>query len=295
MEFRHPSGSVGLKDPFKRTDPIVLSCTLNRWRSARKMPDLHAVWQGGQYAQSLPLTVLLIAPDGLAYQWHRRLPSDAIRSHHERSRRPRGQTHFSTDLQEWLPPNFDWIPGKYWAYLSAPRVGRSVERGRAAFFMEQRDDARRPPCLAAVIECDKEEFDVGEDIVIRGYVKNIGARPFLLQTHMPFREARLVDLNGDTFGRMDGTGPVRLSHFTRMEPGQRVQLFEETFVAGRRDPHWLIGSRTEFFFPPFAGPDRTIVLRIRSEGLFPEDRPAPIGIWTGDVKSNAINIRIRRS
>ena len=87
----------------------------------------------------------------------------------------------------------------------------------------------------------------------------------------------------------------RLSHFARLGPGQQIRLFEETFVAGHWDPHWGMGLRSEAFPTPFGGPDRSIVLRLKSPGLFPDDLLPRTGVWSGEAESNAVEIRVLRA
>ena len=125
--------------------------------------------------------------------------------------------------------------------------------------------------------------------------RNIGERPFLVQTRYPFLEGRLIDRpTEDSFPAKRPVVSLRYSDFSRLEPGERVRVFQERFVAGRWDPHWGVGRRREMFPGPFAGPDREIVFRLKSKGLFPEDLLPDIGVWSGQLESNVVKIAIER-
>jgi len=180
---------------------------------------------------------------------------------------------------------------------SSRRYEGSFEFGRMVFSLGKAapPDAALPALLKLELQSDKELYAPGEFITLRGYAVNVGERPFLLQTRYPFLEGRLVDRRArDAFPTRPPVVRLRYSDFTRLDPGGRVPLFEERFLAGRWDPHWGIGVRTEFFPAPFAGPDREIVLRLRSEGLFPDDLMLRTGVWAGEAESNSVSIRVAR-
>ena len=108
------------------------------------------------------------------------------------------------------------------------------------------------PMLSAEIEADRTSYNVSDIITLRGYAKNISKEPFMIQTRYPFREIRLITLLGqDFFPNFKYSAPLRLSDFTKIEPGQQILLFEESFVAGQSNPNWCAGFRSEAFPTPF--------------------------------------------
>ena len=302
--MKKPDGSTLTPgDPLRRDGPLLAHFYSNKFdeRAFPLEPPLNMVQLVGRHLH--PFVFRVTDPDGLLYLWWREFSERERREWIEQWRAaPRG-SHFECDLQEWIPEGFPWQSGLY--RLGCSPYVSSLIRTSAPFsgylvidkpFDPEEEKTGRKPLLEAVLEANGETFRPGEPIVLRGRLRNVSRRPFLVQTHYPFREARLVAQPcWDTFpstAKSFSALPIRLSHFTRLDPGEEVHLFEEHFVAGRPDAHWGMGARSESFPPPFAGPDRTIVLTFESGGLFPQDRLPDLGIWTGKVESDPIQIRI---
>lgn len=266
-----------------------------KFRPEAPPPDMlpHMGFQGDWYHW---LTLIVTDPDRLVYLWQRQLSRDQYVEELKRWQTRERGIHFGFDLQDWVPKGFRWKAGPYRVKGTASVERKAFKAGRSTVFMKEVTTSPlsgpATPLLTAELEANKQAFQVGETIVLRGYLKNQSDQPFMIQTHLPFREARLIAKEGsDRFPAIQPTAPLRLSHFTRLEPQQQILFFQESFVAGQVDPHWAPGVRRAMFFPPFAaGMPRTIFFRLESKGIFPEDRQPQIGIWTGRVESNSVKI-----
>jgi hypothetical protein len=281
-------------------EPIPVSCQLYRLHPDAPLPDMPYV-PGDSPGPRHWLRLAVTDPDGLAYLWERRLTHEQAHREQERFRNaPNSNLSFSFDLRDWVPPDFRWKSGEYRFFARVTVAWQPVESLVGVMFMnEVPADAFRhkyPALLSAELEANGTDFAPGDTIVLRGYVKNESHQPLMVHTRNPFRYASLVAEGGrDRFPSPRPSGPLRLSHFTRIEPGQRVLLFEEPFVAGRSDPHWSVGMRREWFPPPFAtGFPRTIYFELRSSGEFPEDCQPSLGIWAGVVTSNRVTITVKQ-
>jgi len=256
-----------------------------------------------------PFTFIIKGPDGLVFRWQNKLSQKKYLDELKRWRSKTRGIHFTFDLQDWVPKGFKWKAGRYTVsgFYSVARKRIEIN-GRSGFFMKEVPDIfRNPPAdlrvnpatlfkpmLSAGIEADRTSYNVGDIITLRGYVKNNHKGPFMIQTRYPFRETRLITLPGeDFFPNFKYSVPLRLSDFTKIEPGQQILLFEESFVAGQSDPNWCAGFRYEWFPTPFASRKYSVWFEMQSEGLFPSDRQPDVGIWTGKVKSNSIDILIK--
>lgn len=291
--------------PYREDEPIVASCHMYKHRLDAPLPNMYG--RRGQ-GEIHPFTLIIKDPDGLVYKWQNPISHE---EYIEQVKLWQTKTHgvdFSFDLQDWVPKQFTWKPGLYIVTGFFNVAGRRMEIRGHAFFMKEVPDIFRQtpsalttnpamafkPMLSAEIEADKNAYLRGDIISIKGYLKNISNEPFMVQTRYPFREAQLMVKRGrDFFPNFKYSAPPRLSDFTRIEPGQRILFFQESFVAGQRDPHWSAGYRREWFRPPFALDKYSVWFEMQSDGLFPSDRQPDIGIWTGKVKSNSIKILIR--
>lgn len=316
FHFVHSPGDSEPTKPFDRAEPLIAKFyAYKRDRRAfrpeasfatmpfsvipsaplpTKSRELNAKWLH-------PFVFVIKDPDGLVYRWYRRISESERQDEIERWQAEVQGIHFSLDLQKWVPEGFPWQAGIYevkGATFVSSSYGRPFEFGPAFFYVDRAPEgggADQKHILEATLESDKTSYEVGEFITLRGYLKNVGGRTLLVQTRYPFLESRLVDtLTGDFFPMERPV--VRPSHtgFSAIEPGQKVQLFEERFVAGRSDPHWGIGNRREMFPGPFGGPDREIVFRLKSKGLFPAHRLPDIGVWSGELESKVVKIAIER-
>jgi hypothetical protein len=253
------------------------------------------------------LTLVVKDPDNLAYRWERELSNEArLQELAKWCDAPRGY-HFSFDLREWVPHAFRWRTGMYRVSGLAGAGDSDLAVSGGAFFMgDVPPRFRKPvppyprigpaePVLQVELKANKDVFSIGETITLEGSVQNVGDRPLMLQTRLPFLEAKLIAVPGrDTFPRARPHKALRLSDFSRLEPGQRVLLFKESFVAGRRDPDWMAGLRSEAFLAPFAGArELGLRLELSSDGIFPRDRQPDCGIWTGRAVSEQITVRMR--
>ena len=115
-----------------------------------------------------------------------------------------------------------------------------------------------------------------------------------LQTRLPFLEAKLLASGHDFFPASPPEVQLRLSDFSRLGPGEKRLFFRESFVAGRTDPDWVAGARSEWYPAPFACPPgkREVWFVLSSAGRFPRDRQPDDGVWTGRVESNRVVLSV---
>ena len=249
-----------------------------------------------------PFVFVVKDPDGLIYRWYRFISDAERKAERERWLTEREAIQFSLDLRRWVPEDFPWHAGRYEVravtFASSLEYDGPFQFGPAVFYMDSLPEKDAPPrgqLLKATLGSDKASYKVGEFITLRAHIENVGKRPVLVQTRYPFLEGRLVDRPaGDSFPDPRPVVRPRYADFTALEPGRKVLLFEERFVAGHWDPQWRTGTRTEWFPGPFAGPDREIVYRLKSDGLFPDDLLPHLGVWSGELESNAVKIAIER-
>ena len=295
--------------PFTETEPIVAEGYWSRSGDDAPLPYARPTWRSG-WCYVHPLAIVVKDPDWLVYRWERTFAGGDRPEELRRLEAGEFRVDFSFDLQDWVPEGFRWKTGAYRVAGVATAGGRPAGNPGGMFFMNEvtpgfrqtgPDNPLRRPArtlLAAELESNKKAFRLGEIIVLRGFLRNVSDEPFAVQTRLAFREARLIAEPGrDSFPMEQPSVPLRLSDFTRIEPGQRIALFEETFIAGQVDPHWAEGCRDECLLPPFSaqmGPDYSIWFELRSEGILPEDRQPDVGIWTGRAASNRVTVSISR-
>lgn len=291
---------------YQENEPIIARGYAYKFHTDAPMPDMYGFWGQGQIH---PFTFIIKDPDGLVFRWQNKLSQKKYLDELKRWQSKTRGIHFTFDLQDWVPEGFKWKAGRYTVsgFYSVARKRIEIN-GWSGFFMKEVPEIfRNPPAdlkvnpatlfkpmLSAEIEANRTSYNVGDIITLRGYAKNISKGPFMIQTRYPFREIRLIALPGqDFFPNFKYSAPLRLSDFTKIEPGQQILLFEESFVAGQSDPNWWAGLRREDFPTPFVLKKYSVWFEMQSEGLFPSDRQPDVGIWTGKVKSNSIDILIK--
>ena len=307
------SGPGSESNPAEPDQPIPLVVGTHFPAGRKVWPNSFGhMWGGSELTH--PFEFPVRDPDGLISIWRRPVSEAQFRQVRDRwwNTSPRS---FSTefDLSEQAPKWFDWPTGRYTVGCMTQRPARGntaigiyhvtrgtmrLEGSTLTFFVGKGAKAVpvNPQVLKATLESNKTQFVPGELITLRGFLENVGLRPFLVQTRLPFREARIVsDYGRDFFPNVAQSGQVRLDDFTRLEPGQRIMLFEESFVAGRPDPHWQIGVRRASFPQPFWGRKWTIHFTHGSQGLLPEDREPNLGIWSGRTESNRLELTCREA
>lgn len=252
------------------------------------------------------LTLILKDPDDLVYRWQRELSEKAYGEELKQWQTAARGRSFTFDLRDWVPDGFRWKAGKYLVRGVCSVSGRAFEASGGLLFMKHvPEEFRRPvppqphigpakPLLKAELAVNKEQFKRGELIVFEGFVQNVSDQAFMLQAGVPFLEARLVALpGGDSFPESKPQPALRLSYFVRLEPGQRLLVFRQAFVAGRCDRDWLMGARRGLFPTPFPpSTEHKIWFELFSDGIFPEDQQPDIGIWTGHVESNRVSVHV---
>jgi hypothetical protein len=150
------------------------------------------------------------------------------------------------------------------------------------------------PLLRGELKVNKEVFKPGEVIHLEGFVQNVSARTLMLQTRLPFLETTLVASPGeDIFPKKAPQFTPRLSDFSSIAPGERILFFRESFIAGATDSEWAPGWRFTVMPCPFvAGNPVELRFRLSSEGIFPRDRQPIDGIWTGQLESNSVSVKM---
>jgi len=302
FEYEHSAWASPETTAYQENEPIIARGYISKIKTDAPLPNMYSRWDRGKIH---PIILVVKDPDGLVYKWENGL------SHREYVEQVKlWQTkahgiHFDFDLQDWVPEGFRWKAGWYIVTGFFSVDGRRLEICGAAFFMKEVPATfRNPPpgtnpatsfapMLSVGVEADKKAYNTGDIITLRGYLTNISSEPFLVQSRYPFRQGRLmVERGHDFFPNFRYSAPLRLSDFTKVEPGQQILFFEEAFVAGRSDPHWAVGARRACFPPPFARQKYSVWFEMESKGLFPSDRQPDVGIWTGKVKSSSITILI---
>ncbi|MHB1156377.1 MAG: hypothetical protein ACYC26_05995 [Phycisphaerales bacterium] len=284
---------------YSPDEPIMATCELNRRNSSTPPPTM-----AYQFADPVSrrhwLTLDVTDPKGLAWRWQRQITEDEARAEEARFRQSQyNGIRLTFDLRQWAPPNFVWKTGEYQLVV---RIRAATEEDHSltshVFINQVPPDAYHhayPPLLTGELEANGSAFDPGGVITLRGYLKNHSDQPVMVYTRQPFRMASLIAEGNDTFPMTRPTGPVRLSHFTKLEPNQRVLLFEESFVAGVADPDWSVGCRTEWFPQPFGlSFPRHIRFTYQFTGEFPHDRQPEVGIAADTVNSNQVAIEVTR-
>ena len=291
---------------YQENEPIIARGYAYKFDADAPAPDMYDFCGQGHIH---PFTFIVKDPDGLIYMWQNKVSPKKYLDELKRWQCKTRGIHFTFDLQDWVPKGFKWKAGRYTVsgFFSITRKRIEIH-GWSGFFMKEVPEIfRNPPAdlkvnpailfkpmLSAEIEADRTSYNVGDIITLRGYAKNIRKEPFMIQTRYPFREIRLITLPGqDFFPNFKYSAPLRLSDFTKIQPGQQILLFEESFVAGQSNSNWCTGFRSEDFPTPFVLKKYSVWLEMQSEGLFPSDRQPDFGIWTGKVKSNSIDILIK--
>lgn len=298
FHFDHSGWSLPDREAYQDGEPIMARG--RSWKRHKNAPP--PSMSPGQHW----LTLVVRDPDGLAYRWRRGLTKDEYVKELKRWREePRGH-HFSFNLRDWVPEGFRWRLGMYRVSGLMSAQGRDfTARGGAIFMKEVPPRFRKPtpplprigpaePLLRAGLKVNRNAFKPGEIIVLEGFVTNVSSRPFMLQTRLPFLEAKLLASGHDFFPASRPEVQLRLSDFSRLGPGEKRLFFRESFVAGQLDPDWVTGIRSEWFPAPFAKPPgkREVWFVLSSAGLFPRDRQPADGIWTGEVESNRVLVNV---
>ena len=283
-----PRDTGGRWNPVQAKDPVQA-----RFYAYRHMDDARITIPVDSQGHRHPISFIVRDPDGLVTRWRRSLTKKEYIDEVNRWWTDVKGIHLEVDFRKWMPAGFQWIPGEYRIKAIAWAGTERVESMAMPLFW-RKYAAPNGPILSSRLEADKEVYQVDETIKLRGFVENVGTRPFALQTKYPFREIRLISSpweNGFPVDPVSGT--LRASHFTILEPGQEIRLFEETFVAGREDPHWGGGFNISDTPGPFSGRDLDVSFVLNSEGLFPQDRQLSVGIWTGKLTSNSVRIAMK--
>lgn len=306
FQFEHSGWPSPDTKAYQDAESIIARAYSWQFDKKSSPPSMPVVF-GMETARQHWLTLIVMDPDNLAYRWQKDLTNEEFVEEERHWREaPRGY-HFSFDLRDWVPEGFQWKAGLY-RVSGLASVGKTEfpVSGGVLFMKAVPSRFRQPvplqprigpaaPLLKGELKINKETFKPGEIIVLEGLVQNVSEQPLMIQTQLPFLEARLVASPGlDTFPKERPNKALRLSDFSRIAPGEKLVLFKESFVAGKSDADWVTGMRRDWFPTPFAGRNPIdLSFELFSNGIFPRDRQPDCGIWTGQLKSNRITTKTR--
>lgn len=265
-----------------------------------------------------PFTMFVRDPDGLLHRWTQ---PDSIRRRNYDVMWHETKTGIreSTNLRDWAPKNFTWRPGWYTVSLAVAEPASahppfpSRDPSRYSDWLHARPlpfgiqvpaapmrvpTGKESSHLRVTLEVNKKTFKIGDKIIFKGYIDNTGKNFFLLQTLWPWRNARLVTAKwngGSSFPSqylLKHPAPLRRAHFVRLDPGKKYLYFTETFIAGERAPHMDRGTMWEMKLSWFTPGEYEIAMQMHGTSEFPLDRPAEVGIWSGQARSNGVTVRV---
>jgi len=298
IHLPHSPGSAQPVQPLDRKEPFVAVLQVTKGNPSAPPLEIPSEWSKDGVKLFDPWTFTVSDPDGLVYRWRRQLSTDEIPVALERRMIGVDSASFRFDLGRWAPKDYHWETGAYRISGFARAGGRYVTAGPSTFYVEAMPpDPRAEPeqMLQAVLETNRTQFERGEQIVLRGYLQNVGDRAFMVQTGQPFREARLVGEPGWVmFPKRPSDQPLILEDFRRLGPGERIPLFEKTFTAGEVVPGWKLRYHLEWMPAPFVSPRTDVTFRLHSRGLFPQDELPQLGVWSGSAVSNPVRIIVER-